>query len=301
MKNKIKTNSHSELPFNKDGANVFLEIMSTISVFLFTITLAGFFMINSLVSTWDKGIVNGVTVQVMPDENNLDADELNARINKVVNFFENLKGVDKVRIVSDKQVSKLMSPWLGNNVDIQALPMPKLIDVRLTDYSASDFDAIAKELYQVAPYTSINVHQVWLNKLIAFAKSVKLLALSVLILVLSICSFSIFYATKTSLGIHRDIIEILHIMGATDDYIAKQYARRGFFIGLLSGVVGVALSFVAFWFIAGVASGLKGGILDKASLDFVSILYICSIPMWTAMISMCTSYYTVRKTLGKIM
>ena len=63
----------------------------------------------------------------------------------------------------------------------------------------------------------------------------------------------------------------------------------------------MALSFVAFWFIAGVASGLKGGILDKASLDFVSILYICSIPMWTAMISMCTSYYTVRKTLGKIM
>ena len=68
MKNKIISNSHSELPFKKDGANLFLEIMSTISVFLFTITLSGFFMINSLVTSWDKGIVNGFTVQVMEDE-----------------------------------------------------------------------------------------------------------------------------------------------------------------------------------------------------------------------------------------
>lgn len=301
MKNKISTKSHAELPFKKDGANLFLEIMSTISVFLFTITLAGFFMINSLVSNWDKGIVNGFTVQVMPNEKVSDADELNLRVNKVVNFFENSQGVEKVKIITDIHVAKLMAPWLGSNIDITSLPMPKLVDVRVSKDFKTDFDVIAKELYKIAPYTSVNAHQVWLNKLIAFAQSVKLLALCILLLVLSISAFSIFYATKTSLGIHRNIIEILHIMGATDDYIAKQYARRGFFIGLLSGVVGVVLSSISLWSIAEVASGLKGGIFDKASLDFISILYICSIPMWTAFISMSTAYYTVKKTLGKIL
>ena len=300
MKNKIISNSHSELPFKKDGANLFLEIMSTISVFLFTITLSGFFMINSLVTSWDKGIVNGFTVQVMEDEK-ASGEPSEVRLNKVVNFFEQVENVQKVRVISDKKVAKLMRPWLGDNIDISVLPMPELIEVRVKDSSSFDFDKVAKELSKIAPYTSINAHQIWLNKLIIFAKSVKMLALSVLFLVFMICSFSIFYATKTSLGIHQNVFEILHIMGATDDYVAKQYARRGFFIGLVSGIIGVLVAACALWIISDVSADLKGGIFDKAALGYTDVLYIMTIPMITAMISMFTSYYTVRKTLGKIM
>ena len=300
MKNKIIYNSRAELPFKKDGANLFLEIISIISVFLFTITLAGFFMINSLVNSWDKGIVNGFTVQVT-DEKTTDETQADVRLNKVINFFEQIENVEKVRLVSDKKIAKLMRPWLGDSVDVSVLPMPKLIEVKVKANSSFNFDKVAKDLSKVAPYTSINAHQVWLNKLIVFAKSVKALAFSILLLVLIICSFSIFYATKTSLGIHQNIIEILHIMGATDDYIAKQYARRGFFIGFVSGLIGVLAGGAVLWFMADVAAGLKGGIFDKASLDTVSVMYILTLPMITALISMFTSYYTVRKTLGKIM
>ena len=90
-------------------------------------------------------------------------------------------------------------------------------------------------------------------------------------------------------------------MGATDDYVAKQYARRGFFIGLVSGIIGVLVAACALWIISDVSADLKGGIFDKAALGYTDVLYIMTIPMITAMISMFTSYYTVRKTLGKIM
>lgn len=300
MKNNISSVSHSELPLKTDSANLFLEIMSVISVFLFTITLVGFFMVNSLVSNWDRGIVNGFTVQILSDDN-ISSEDNDTRVNKVLSFFENLSLVEKVSVVSDKQISKLMSPWLGNNVEIANLPMPKLIDVRLKASSMADFDKIAKDLHKLAPYCSINSHQTWLNKLIVFAKSVKMLALCILLMVLFISLFSIFYATKTSLGIYKNIIEILHVMGATDDYIAKQYARRGFFIGLISGIVGVAFASLSLWLISNVGSALKGGIFDKATLEFYDFLYIASLPMFTALIAMFTSYYTVKKVLGKIM
>ena len=115
------------------------------------------------------------------------------------------------------------------------------------------------------------------------------------------CTFSIFYATKTSLGIHKNIIEILHVMGATDDYIAKQYARRSFFIGLFSGIIGVFIAALALTFIQSFASELKGGIFDKASLNFGAYISIASIVMFNALILMLTAYYTVKRTLGKIM
>ena len=301
MKNKLNVKPHSELPLQKDGANLFLEIMTSISVFLFTITLAGYFMVGSLVADWNKGIVNGFTVQIMPESKVLDKQAQDLRLNKVVDFFEKLPEVKKVSIVKDKQMKRLLSPWLGNELDLSSLPVPQLLDIRLKEGTDFDFSRVAKDLSEVASYTSINSHQIWLNRLIKFASTIKMLALSVLLMVLTISAFSIFYATKTSLGIHRDIIEILHIMGAKDDYIAKQYARRSFFIGLLSGIIGVIFGALALWFISTVAIGLKGGILDKAVLDFKAWSVIFSLPMLTAIISMFTGYYTVKRTLGKIM
>ena len=298
MKNK-KLAYHSELPLEKDGADLFLKIMSSISVFLFTITLTGYFLVSSLVDNWDKDIVNGFTIQVMPDDK--DSAQTDLRVNKVIGFFENSEGVEKVRLIGDKQINKLLKPWLGEKVDINSLPMPKLVDVRVKKDFKADFDKLAADLVDIAPYTSINSHQVWLNKLINFAKSIKILAFGVLILVFSSCAFSIFYATKTSLGIHKNIIEILHIMGATDDYIAKQYARRSFFIGLFSGLLGVISAFIALRFIQGFALELQGSIFDKASLGFSAYFSIASIVMFTALILMLTAFYTVKRTLGKIM
>ena len=298
MKNKTIV-THSELPLEKDGANLFLKIISTISVFLFTITLTGYCMINSLVDSWDKDIVDGFTVQVIPDET--DANQTDIRLNKVVNFLENIDGVEKVRVINDKQVNNLLKPWLGNNVDILSLPMPKLIDVRLKKGADTNFDKISEELKQLDSNTLSNSHQIWLNRLLNFAKSIKMVAVGVLFIVLISCSFSIFYATKTSLGIHKNIIEILHIMGATDDYIAKQYAKRSFFIGLISGAIGVVLGACALFFISNYASQIPSGILDKASLDLKSYFSIATIVMFTAIMSMITAYYTVRRTLGKIL
>ncbi|MBQ8870871.1 MAG: FtsX-like permease family protein [Alphaproteobacteria bacterium] len=299
MNNKVKKHNHSELPLEKDGADLFLKIISTISVFLFTITLTGYFMVNSLVNNWDKSIVDGFTIQVMPDEKDVTQTEL--RVNKVIVFFESLEEIEKVRLVGEKQIHKLMKPWLGDNVELSDLPMPKLVDVRLKKGFKSDFSKIAANLAEIAPYTSVNSHQVWLNKLLNFAKSIKILTCGILILVFLSCTFSIFYATKTSLGIHKNIIEILHVMGATDDYIAKQYARRSFFIGLFSGIIGVFIAALALTFIQSFASELKGGIFDKASLNFGAYISIASIVMFNALILMLTAYYTVKRTLGKIM
>ena len=69
-------------------------------------------MVSSLVNSWDKGIVNGWTVQVMPDES-IEKTEL--RVNKVINFFENRDEIEKVSLVSDKKLNKLiLTSWFKN-------------------------------------------------------------------------------------------------------------------------------------------------------------------------------------------
>lgn len=300
MKNKIVLNRHSELPLNDDSANLFLEIMTAIAVFLFAVTLAGYLTVNSIVSDWNRGISGSFTVQIMPSEQMIEQDEAGLRVNKVIKYFENLEVVDKVILMNDKQMQRLMRPWLGSEIDMAALPLPQLLDVRLRPGQDLDYENAAAELAELAPYTSIDNHRVWLDRLIKFASSLQMLALSVLAMVLAVCAFSIFYATRTSLGIHAQIIEILHVMGAKDDYIARQYAQRSFWIGLFSGFAGALLAIAALYVIKNMAAELDSGLIGKAVLGVEDWLAIISLPLWAAVLSMLTAYYTVRRTLGKI-
>lgn len=301
MKNRIKMKYNSELPLQKDKANLFLEVITGVMVFLFSVTLAGFLMVNSVTENWNRGISGSLTVQIMPSSETLNTEENLLRINKVISFFEGRAGVEKVLLVSDEQMQRLMGPWLGKGVDIQKLPVPKLLDVRLGNSKGFDFDAVAAELKSVAPYASMDNHQIWLHRLITFADSMQKFALLILGMVLLASVLSIYYATSTSLGIHKDIIEILHIMGATDDYVARQYAFRGFWIGLFSGIGGTLLALAAFLLLHRLAAGLNQGLIGDISLGGKGWLMIVSLPMWAALFSTVTAYFTVRRTLGKIM
>lgn len=301
MNNNWKRRYHSELPLEEGRANLFLEIMTAVMVFLFSVTLAGYMVINSMTKSWQNGISGSLTVQIMPAAESLTEQEKSLRLNKVITFFENYPQVEKVVLMSQKQKERLISPWLGNEIDVETLPVPELLDVTLKDESNFDYDKAASALQELAPYASIDNHNVWLHRLLDLVAVIQKLALSVLIMVLAASVFSIFYAACTSLGIHREIIEILHIMGAKDDYIAKQYARRGFRIGLLSGGVGTLLTLAAFGWLHHAAMYLDGGVLAAAAMPAVGWVWIVLLPVGAAVLSMLTSYWAVIRTLRKIL
>lgn len=301
MQNRIKLSHASELPLKKDQANLFLETVTAIMVFLFSIALAGYMLVNSMTENWQNGISGTLTVQIMPLPGETDKQEKNLRLNKVITFFENQPAVERVILISKEQKERLMSPWLGQNIDVSALPLPELLDVHLKQGVDFDYEKAAQALKEIAPFASIDNHNVWLRRLLDLASSIQTLALSVLWMVLAVGIFSIFYAVCTSLGIHGQIIEILHIMGAKDDYIARQYARRGFFIGLMSGAVGTVAAVSAFWWLHRSAVYLNAGILDGLNISSGGWLLLLSLPLWAALLSTLTSYWAVRRTLRKIM
>ena len=300
MKTQIRLTYNSELPLKKDKFNFFLKILTAISMFLFMVTLAAYFMMSAMISSWNKSIIDGLTIQIMPASETLSQDDEQMRVSKVVLFFQGLDGVEKVKQISDEQIKKLMSPWLGANANIESLPMPKLLDVRLKNGRNFDYEKAAEMLKEVAPYASIDNHGLWLKKLIKSTSSLKILSLFVLVLVFGASIFSLFYAVETSLRVHQNIIEILHIMGATDSYVAKQYAFRGLKIGFISSLIGMLVGMLALFAISRLSSGLETGLLGSASLSVSNWCVLLSLPIWAALISMVMSFLCVKQTLRKI-
>lgn len=299
---KLKKLIHgSELPLQQDKANFFLEISTAVFVFLFSITLAAYFMISVMIGAWNKSIIDGLTVQIMPSAEAITEDEEQLRINKVIFFMQGLDGVETVKLVSDKRIKKIMSPWLGANANIEDLPLPKLLNVRLKNGQNFDYNKAKDSLQEIAPYASIDNHGIWLQKLMKIASSLKALSVFILLLVLTAAVFSLFYAVETSLKVHQNIIEILHIMGATDDYVANQYAIRGLKVGFIASFIGMILSVLALFAISHLSSGLETGLIGSAKLTVMHWGILISLPIWTALLSMVMSFFCVKKTLGKIM
>lgn len=304
MANDIISSRKQEVPLQDDNSNVFLQVMVCIAVFLFGVTLAGVLSVNAMLNAWNESILGALTVQVMPVvESNQDAAaaEVLRQQSKAVEFLNQWPGIEKATPLTDKQLKRLIQPWLGDGIEISDLPLPRLIDVKIKKKMTVNFAKLAEKLAETAPLASIDDHKLWLDKLIKFADSLRLLAMVVLVLVVVVTSGAIFYCTQTSLGLHKYVIEILHLMGAKDTYVAQQYARKTAFLGFMGGLYGLLLAVPTIFIIANLAKQIEGGIVSETSLSFYDWGIIFSLPLFSALMAMGTAYYTVKHTLVKFM
>ena len=294
----------NELPLKGENTSLFLQVIISIAIFIFAITLSGVLSMNSMINNWNKSILGSITVQIIPihDSNKEKAQaQLLAYEEKAVEFLKSVNGIVKVTPLNNEQLNDLLRPWLGDDVSVSDLPTPRIIDVKLAKNVFIDFDQLREDLSQVSPQASLDSHKIWLNKLIALTDGLKLIAMTILSLVIAITSGAIFYTTQMSMGLHKEIIEILHIIGAKDTYIAQQYSKRMGFLGLIGGVFGLIFAIPAMFFIGNLANSIKGGIISDATLGIDDWLYILSLPLFSMAISMTTAYYTVKNTLKKML
>lgn len=293
-----------ELPLKSENTSLFLQVIISIAVFIFAITLSGVLSIDSMIDNWNKSILGSLTVQIIPINNSNPEkvrSETLAYQDKAMDFLKSVNGVLKVAPLSDDQLNELLQPWLGDEVNIADLPTPRLIDVKISPKANIDFDQLAKDLANASPQASLDNHKLWLNKLISFADGLNMVASTILLLVACITSGAIFYTTQMSLGLHHNIIEILHIIGAKDAYIAQQYAKRMGFLGFIGGLIGLFLAIPSIFFIGNLATAIEGGIISDATLSIFDWGIVLSLPLFSMIISMITAYYTVKRTLKKML
>jgi len=303
MRRDLLLKNKYEIPAEEDNTSTFVSVLTSIYMYLFVIMLAIFMAINAMATNWEKDIAGSITVQITPveDENrHIDTAKTTDQQNRVLQFMEHISGVESVHILDDKVVQKLMSPWIGNKVDLNTLPIPRLLDVKLKPNAELNYDEITRGLRLLTPNASIDNHRLWLNRLIKFATSLKTIALSILLMVIAICAFSIYYSARTSLNININSIEILHIVGATDDYIAKLYSKTYAKIGFFAGIAGLMIAIPCILIVGKYGISTGSGLLNGACLSTTAWVLIMMTPLFSLIYSMLTSYFTVLKSLEKM-
>lgn len=288
----------SDLPLDNEEHGRFLPWLIAFMVFLSILAVAGMLVLNTTASRWDAGVRGTLTIQVVPTDD-IVVDE--ARLNKVLTVLATAPEVDRYESLSEARLIHLLEPWLGSGAEMGDLPLPLLIDVELrqaTEFTAQDLSIRLKK--QVNGIV-IDDHRVWLEQLVSMIETFEILALIILLFIFLATVGTVVFTTRTGLAIHREAIEVLHLMGAHDDYIARQFAHRALGLGIRGAFLGLILALPTLWMLAHLAESLDQRFLSNIAFMPNQWALMMAMPALVAIIAMTTAKITVTRNLARML
>ncbi len=227
-----------------------LAAVIAIMTFLACLTAGGAFLLAQASESWRSDVLREVTIQVKPDA----GDDVESLVAKVVSVASQARGVKHVRAYSAAESGKLLQPWLGDGLDLSALPIPRILVVDMQGGGAEqDVADLRANLASLAPKASLSDRRIWAARIGTMANAVVILALSLFALMIVAMAIAIGFATRGAVAANREIIEVLHFVGASDRFIAREFETHFRYIGLRGALIGGA-SAMAFFFAAAILS-----------------------------------------------
>ena len=219
-----------------------LMAVVTIMAFLACLTLGAVSMVRATAESWQGGISREVTIQIKPREGrDMNQALLNAR-DVALQFVGTLDG----RVVDEAATERLLEPWLGTGLDFDMLPVPRLVIVTIDENNPPDFAAMAAALQKAVPGASLDDHRAWVSRLSAMADATTTIGVSIMALVFSAMVLTVVFATRGALAGSRDIVEVLHFVGAEASFVARQFQRHFLNVALKGAFLGGALACLFF-------------------------------------------------------
>jgi cell division transport system permease protein len=126
------------------------------------------------------------------------------------------------------------------------------------------------------------------------------IALIIVVLIGVAAAATVVFATRAAMGLHRETIEVMHFVGARDNYIARQFALRATLLGLEGAAIGVALAVPALLGLMLLIGRLGFGLLPEIRLGVGAWIAIATLLPAAALIAMTTARATVLKSLARM-
>ncbi|WP_017931307.1 cell division protein FtsX [Robiginitomaculum antarcticum] len=264
-----------------------LFLVMMIMVFLACIAAMSAQRSYSAASEWGRGLSRSATVQ-------LPAEQVEAALP----ILRAQSGVDQALAIDPEQSRELLRPWLGDAALPEDLPIPALIDLRLTGDNLFDAGAAGLALTKAGLEGSVDDHNRWGRDISRTARAVQILALMALALLMAGTVATAIFATQAGLVARREIIDVLTQIGARRRYIARLFTQRFGWLGLLSGISGAGLAGIMFLILALFTTQQGDGLLPRLALRQFDLWILFFAPLLSGLICAISAGRTVLTRLS---
>jgi cell division transport system permease protein len=209
--------------------------MAFLAVFALALSLAS----GRLATSWGDELARSATIRIVAP-----LDQRAAQTQAALRILQTTSGVQSARALTDEEQQELLAPWFGPDLALDTLPVPRLIEVIETN-DGMDASGLRLRLSAEVPGAVLDDHVRWRAPLVRAASRLRLLGWISTALITAAVAAMITLAAQAALSANAQVIAVLRLVGATDDYIAQAFIRRFTLRALGGAAIGMALGMIA--------------------------------------------------------
>ena len=281
-----------------------LVAVVAIMTFLASLTTGMVMLVRAAANEWQADVAREVTIQIRPAAGR----DIEADVAKAAAIARASPGVAEVRPYTREETMRLLEPWLGTGLPLDDLPVPRVIVVRIASGAAPDLAQLRQALAEQIASASLDDHRGFVARMRAMSGAVLAGGVGVLLLVFAATVLSVTFATRAAIATNRPVIEVLHLIGAKDGFIAGHFQRHFLQLGLKGGLIGGGAAITLFA-LAELAGGRLVGtpegdqfaaLFGSSSIGVLGYLAVLAQVGLIAFITAAASRYTVQRTIETI-
>jgi cell division transport system permease protein len=260
-----------------------LVVVIAIMTFLACLTAGAALLVADASQAWRSDVLQEATIQVKARA----GDDVESLVSKAVSIAAKAPDVESVHALTQPESEKLLEPWLGAGLDLSQLPIPRLILLKLRSQGSEDLSTLRSTLATTVPQADLDDHRVWASRLGTMANAIVILAAALFVLMIVAMGTAIAFATRGAVAASREIVEVLHLVGASNAFIAREFQAhfrrlgfRGALIGGLAAIASFAIaSLLSFWWAhspGGEEIAAMFGSFALRWLGYVALVAVCA-------------------------
>jgi len=215
----------------RDGALVFVV---AVLCFLACVTALGVIAADRAARGWSDQLSAEATVIVRPRP----GETPDGAAAKAAEALAAVAGVTEARALEPQKAYDLVRPWLGDVADLEDLPVPRLVAVSLDGHKPATARALETALKNQNLDAIVDDHSLWLRDVQRAAGAARGMGTIIFLLIAGAAGAVVAFATRAGLAAQRDVVEVLHLAGAEDSFIARLFQLRFAKVAAMAGLIG---------------------------------------------------------------
>ncbi|MET0293442.1 MAG: ABC transporter permease [Phenylobacterium sp.] len=267
----------------RGGALIFVI---AVLCFMACVTALGVIAADRAARGWTRQLTGEATVVIRPKSNETP-DSAAAR---AAETLAGVPGVAEARAIEAERAEALIAPWLGDVADLEDLPVPRLVAVTLDPVTPATTADMGRALRGQGLDAVVDDHSAWMTDIRRAAGMARAIGAAVFLMIAAAAAAVVAFATRAGLAARRDVVEVLHLSGAEDVYIARLFQQRFALVAAEAGAIGAAGAILVGGFLrlAGGGSGLTP-VLPVAWSD---LLWVLPCPLIAATVAAFAARFT---------
>ena len=277
----------------QDGRDRSLTFVVACLCFLACLSIYAMLASSRAAGGWKRELVASATVQVRPKPGETGGEAAAS----AAEVLAGLPGVTEVQALDRAAAEKLLEPWLGKGNIPDDLPIPHLVTVELDAQHPASVAAMNTALSSAGLDATVDDHRRWMHDVEASGAAVRGVAIIGTLLVAAAAGAVIAFATRAGLAARRDVVEVLHLSGARDRYIAALFQGRFAFLAARAGLYGALTAAAATALVRGL--GGSDGFSPALPFAWSDLAWAAPCPLAAALVAAVAARRTAMSILGE--